>query len=227
MSTPRKALQTLLEQSEWVKSLTGTELQRVTQEIIVRDIAANGLVCRKGEAVDSWIGVIDGIVKIGSVSFDGKPVTLTGIPAGAWLGEGSLLKDEARRYEVVAIRDSRVAYMPRATFARLLDSNIGFNRFLLRQLNERLAQFIAMVEFERLLGPDARIARCLAQMFNPVLFPGNNRRLAISQTEIGFLTGLSRQRVNKGLKALEDAGILSVEYGAIVIQDLARLEAYE
>ena len=222
-----KELQSLLDQSEWVKSLASTELQRVRQEIVVRDVAADGLVARKGEAVDSWIGVIDGIVKIASVSFDGKPVTLTGIPAGAWLGEGSLLKDESRRYEVVAIRDSRVAYMPRTTFHRLLDTNIAFNRFLLRQLNERLAQFIAMVEFERLLGPDARVARCLAQMFNPVLFPGNNRRLEISQTEIGFLTGLSRQRVNKALKFLEAQQILKVEYGAIVIQDLSRLEVYE
>ncbi len=227
MSTPRKALQSLLDQSDWVKSLAPAELQRVRQEIVVRDVAADGMVARKGEAVDSWIGVIDGIVKIASVSSDGKPVTLTGIPAGAWLGEGSLLKDENRRYEVVAIRESRVAHMPRSTFQRLLDTNIAFNRFLLRQLNERLAQFIAMVEFERLLGPDARVARCLAQMFNPVLFPGNNRRLEISQTEIGFLTGLSRQRVNKALKSLEVYRILKVEYGAIVIQDLSRLEAYE
>lgn len=227
MTIPRKQLQNLLDQSDWVDSLSDLELRQVTQEIIVRDFAANALVCRKGEAVDSWVGVIDGIVKISSVSLDGKAVTLTGIPAGAWLGEGSLLKDEARRYDVVAIRESRVAYMPRATFQRLLDSNIAFNRFLLKQLNERLGQFIAMVEFERLLGPEARVARCLAQMFNPVLFPGNNRRLDIAQHEIGLLTGLSRQRVNQALKSLEAKALLKVEYGAIQIQHLSRLEAYE
>ncbi len=227
MNIDRKQLKDLLDQSGWVRNLTGEELKRIHRETIVRDIPANSLVCRKGETVDSWVGVIDGIVKIASVSFDGKAVTFTGIPAGAWLGEGSLLKDESRRYDVVAIRDSRIAYMPRATFHRLMDSSIAFNRFLLTQLNERLGQFIAMVEFERLLGPDARVARCLAQMFNPVLFPGNNRRLDISQQEIGFLTGLSRQRVNRALKALESKGLLAVEYGAIVIRDLAGLQGYE
>ena len=62
--------------------------------------------------------------------------------------------------------------MPRATFDRLLDTSIAFNRFLLNQLNERLAQFIAMLEYERLLDPEARVARCLAWLFNPFLYPG-------------------------------------------------------
>jgi CRP-like cAMP-binding protein len=65
--------------------------------------------------------------------------------------------------------------MPRATFERLLDTNIGFNRFLLMQLNERLAQFIALVERERLLEPDARVARSLAALFNPVLYPDQEK----------------------------------------------------
>ena len=39
---------------------------------------------------------------------------------------------------------------------RLLDSSIPFNRHLLLQLNERLGQFIATVEFDRLLGQTGR-----------------------------------------------------------------------
>jgi hypothetical protein len=71
--------------------------------------------------------------------------------------------------------------MPRATFEWLLDTDIDFNRFLLMQLNERLGQFIAMVEYERLLEPDARVARSLAALFNPVLYPGQaNRRPAFA-----------------------------------------------
>ena len=54
---------------------------------------------------------------------------------------------------------------------RLLDTYLTFNRFLIVQLNERLGQFISLVEGERLLEPDARVARCLANLFNPVLYP--------------------------------------------------------
>lgn len=227
MASPNRTLSDLLAQSSWTQDLGTRDLERVRRETVVRDLPAGALACRKGEPVDSWIGIIDGIIKIASVSPEGKPVTFTGVASGGWLGEGSLLKDEARRYDVVAIRSSRVAYMPRQTFQWLLDSSISFNRFLLRQLNERLGQFIAMVEFERLLGPDARVSRCLSQMFNPVLYPGQNRRIDISQHEIAYLTGLSRQRVNQALKRLQTAGLLRVEYGAIVVDDPARLATFE
>ena len=45
----------------------------------------------------------------------------------------------------------RVALMPEATFFWLLDTSIPFNRFILTQLNERLGQFMATFEHDRLL----------------------------------------------------------------------------
>ena len=69
-----------------------------------------------------------------------------------------MLKDQPRPYDVVALRDSQVAYLPRTTFTWLLDNSISFNRFLVNQLNERLGQFIAAIEYERLLDTDAKVA---------------------------------------------------------------------
>ena len=177
--------------------------------------------CSKGEPVDAWIGVIEGLVKMSSVSPEGKPVTFTGVPAGGWFGEGSLLKyPELRRYDVIAVRESRVAYLPRASFNRLLDTHLGFNRFLLNQLNERLGQFIAVIETDRLLEPDARVARALAQLFNPLLYPHTAAFLQLSQEEIGLLSGVSRQRANQALQVLEKAGLLKVEYGGVRVLDV-------
>lgn len=221
-----RTLEQLIDATPWGPALAADERVRLLRETVVRTVPADGLVVGKGGVVDAWIGVVSGLVKIAAFSVDGRSVTFTGVPAGGWLGEGSMLKDEPRRYDVVALRDSRIAYVPRATFQRLLDTSLPFNRFLLRQLNERLGQFIAMVEYERLLGPDARVARCLAQLFNPILYPGLGPRLEISQSEIGYLTGLSRQRANQALQALEAAGLLKVEYGGITIADLGGLWSY-
>ena len=217
----------LLESSPWVAALTPELRARVESETLVKRVPANGYVCRKGEAVDYWIGVIDGLVKMANVSADGKPTSFTGLPAGGWFGEGSVLKDEPRRYDVVALRDSTIAYVPRATFMALLDSSVAFNRFLLLQLNERLGQFIAMVEHDRLLGPDARLARGLAGLFNPILYPGLGRSLPLSQEEMGQLVGLSRQRVNQALQKLEAAGLLRIDYGGVTIDDLEGLRRFE
>jgi CRP/FNR family transcriptional regulator, cyclic AMP receptor protein len=210
----------------WAATLTEAQMCRVERDAEERFCPAGTPVCRKGEPVDAWIGVLEGLVKIHTVSADGRSVTFTGVPPGGWLGEGSLLKNDPRKYDVLALRDTRVARLPRATFEWLIDNSIAFNRFLLRQLNERLAQFIALIEYERLLDTDARVARCLGELFNPILYPGIGPRLSISQEEIGFLAGVSRQRVNKALRRLEGEGLLSVEYGGISVPDADALRRY-
>ena len=226
MDVPHPTLHAFLETCRWTQTLSAEELQRVAGEIVERQIPGGGYVCRKGEAVASWIGVIEGLVKMSNLSTEGKLTTLTGVPAGGWFGEGSLLKTEPRRYDIMALRDSRIAFMPRATFNRLLDTNLGFNRFLLVQLNERLGMFIALIENERLLEPDARVARSLGALFNPVLYPGIGRQIQISQEEIGFLAGVSRQRVNQALQVLEKAGVLRIDYGGVTVVDLSGLQGF-
>jgi CRP-like cAMP-binding protein len=215
-----------LTSSLWTRALTAEQFARAAAEMSERLVPAGKHVARKGEPVEAWLGVVDGLVKINADSPSGKSATLAGVPTGGWLGEGSLLKNEPRRYDVVALRDSRMAFMPRATFEWLLDSSIAFNRFLLLQLNERLGQFIAMVESDRLLDVDARVARCLAALYNPHLYPGTSRQLQISQEEIGYLSGASRQRVNQALQVLEREHLLMVEYGRITILDVDGLRRF-
>ena len=221
------SLASLLRASPWARALSPADLARVEAETITRICPPGALVCRKGEAVEAWIGVIDGLVKMANVSADGKPTSFVGVGPRGWFGEGSLLKDEPRRYDIVALRESEIAYMPRATFMWLLDTSMAFNRFLLTQLNERLGQFIGMVEHDRLLGPDARLARCLAGMFNPILYPGSEPRLPVSQEEIAQLAGLSRQRANQALQRLEHAGLLRIDYGGITVIDLPGLREFQ
>ncbi len=221
------SLADLLAASLWTRSLTRGQLDRVLAETQVRDFPAGAYVCRKGAPVEHWYGVVEGLVKMTGVNAAGKTTTFTGVTSGGWFGEGSLLKDRTRKYDIGTLRATRMALMPRTTFEWLLGTDIGFNRFLLMQLNERLSQFIAMVEYQRLLGTDARVARSLAALFNPVLYPDQQTRIHISQEEIGYLTGVSRQRVNRALQVLERARLIELEYGHIRILDLEGLRSFE
>jgi CRP-like cAMP-binding protein len=221
-----KNAEELLRTSLWGQSLTEEEMRKALAGTSERSFAAGAVICMKGEPVDYWMGIVDGLCKMASHWTTGKTTSLTGISTGAWIGEGSLLKHEPRRYDVMALRETRVAFMNRSTFTWLLDHSIPFNRYLITQLNERLGQFIGMIENERMLDTDARIARGLAALFNPVLYPGTNRLLQISQEELGYLAGVSRQRANQALKVLEDAGLVRSEYGGINILDLEGLRRF-
>lgn len=217
----------MLDESDWWPGLDADQQERVQAGIVVRNIAAGATFSARGAPVEGWLGVIDGLVKVSIDSADGRSVTLAGVPAGGWFGEGSVLKDEPRRYDVIALRDSQLAVMPRQTFHWLIDNSPVFSRFLLVQLNERLGHFIAAMEHQRLLGPEGRVARCLAQLFNPQLYPSTRSRLRISQSELGLLTGLSRQRVNQALGRLEELGLLETSYGGVTVVSLEGLDAFE
>ncbi len=211
----------------WARTLNAEQMARVEAETFETFVPKGGFVCHKGETVENWIGIVAGMVKMNNFSPSGKSVTFTGVPPGGWFGEGSLLKQETRKYDAMALRDSRIARMPASTFHWLLDTSLPFTRFLLMQLNERLGQFIGMVENERLLDINTRVARCLASLFHSHLYPGIEQLVQISQEEIGLLSGASRQRANQALQVLEKLGLLRLDYGGIRVLDLEGLRRYE
>jgi predicted transcriptional regulator len=59
-----------------------------------------------------------------------------------------------------------------------------------------------------------------------VLYPGVGELLRITQQELGYLVGLSRQRVNEALRELQGEALIRVEYGGVRVLDLDRLRRY-
>ena len=208
----------------WLDLLNPLEREKAAAALRVGDAATGDYVCRIGRPITYWFGVIEGLLKMSSDNDQGMTMTYTGVPPGGWFGEGTALKREPYRYNIQALRKSVVAGLPVDTFHWLLDHSIGFNRFVMNQLNERLGQFIAAREIDRLNNPDVRVARSLAALFNPVLYPGVGEILRITQQELAYLVGLSRQRVNEALTALQAQGAIRVEYGGLRVLNLAALK---
>jgi CRP/FNR family cyclic AMP-dependent transcriptional regulator len=210
----------------WLQGLLPNERERALADLKVVKVEVGELLCRVGRPVTYWFGVIDGLLKTSNDTSIGIPITFTGLPPGGWFGEGTVIKREAYRYNIQALRRSTVAGLTVDTFHWLLDRSIPFNRFILQQLNERLGQFMAAREIDRLNDPDARVARSLAALFHPILYPGVGTLLRITQQELGYLVGLSRQRVNEALRALQSSGLIRIEYGGVKVTDLERLRAF-
>ena len=209
----------------WLGLLLPAERDMAVAALRVGDASPGDYVCRVGRPVTYWFGVVEGLLKMSTDNAEGATMTFTGVPPGGWFGEGTALKREVYRYNIQALRKSVVAGLPTESFHWLLDHSIGFNRFVMNQLNERLGQFIAAREIDRLNNPDVRVARSLAALFNPTLYPGVGEVLRITQQELAYLVGLSRQRVNEALTALQAQGAIRVEYGGLRVLDLAALRS--
>ena len=207
----------------WLALLKPDERLQAQRQLTVGDALPGDYVCRLGKPVTYWFGVVEGLLKMSTDNAQGMTMTFTGVPPGGWFGEGTAMKREPYRYNIQALRKSVVAGLPVDSFHWLLDHSIGFNRFVMNQLNERLGQFIAAREIDRISNPDVRVARSLAALFNPVLYPAVGAVLRITQQELAYLVGLSRQRVNEALSTLENYGAIQVEYGGLRVMDLQAL----
>ena len=222
----RRARDDELDMVPWLPVLKPDERQRAVAALEVVEAEPGDFVCKIGRQANFWLGVVDGLLKMSNDASQGAPMTYTGVPAGGWFGEGTLLKREAYRYNIEPLRKSVVSGLPIAEFEWLLERSIPFNRYVMNQINERLGQFIAAREIDRMNDPDTRVARSLAALFHPVLYPGVGELLRITQHELGYLVGLSRQRVNEALRTLQDTQAIRVEYGGVRVLDLQRLRQW-
>ena len=222
MNTKTDLVQTFI----WARGLKDEEIERAAKGIVEKTYPKGGYIVHRGDRLDYWSGILSGLVKMSTIGRTGKAVTFCGLGSGAWFGEGSIMKNELRRYDLVALRETRLALMNRATFCWLQENSIGFNHYLLRQINERLSQFIATVEHDRILDSKARVARNLSWLFNPVLYPGVVETVDITQDELAMLTGVSRAITNRSLGELHDEGLIRAAHGRITVLDVDGLMSY-
>ncbi|KQO16217.1 Crp/Fnr family transcriptional regulator [Acidovorax sp. Leaf76] len=214
----------LLNDSAWFPVLNVAAQQRVLEDLREVDVPQGGALCRRGDVPLHWYGAIEGLLKWTVTSDDGRSVTLGGLSAGSWFGEGTLLRGVPRTADIIALRPSRVALLPVDTFEWLHATERSFDHFLLRQINERMHWFLGNFTAYHLLDTDTQVARALVGLFHPFLHPGSDPHLHVSQEEIANLSGLSRQRCNAALKRLAQAQLIAIGYGGITVLDLAGLQ---
>lgn len=211
-------IQRFLQAQCWFTALPILERDAIAAQVFTLSAARGAVILPANEPTQGWYGVLHGLVKISGRATKGRRSDFLGVAAGDWFGEGAVLKNERRRYEVVALRDTELLCLPSATFHMLCASSIGFNQFLVACMNLRLSQAMAMIEAGRTRSPEQRIALSLSR-----LFWNRTRQLDLTQDELASLAGMSRQTANRVLNALQQQGVISLSMNRIKVLDDAAL----
>jgi len=205
----------------WFASVPTALQERLREEVFAVQGDKGAVMMPAGSAVEGWHAVLSGLVMLQSPASKGRASAFIGVPDGEWFGEGSAMKPEPRKYNVVALRPTTLLCLPLPLFATLRESSLAFNQFLVQHLNMRLGQAMTIIEAGRTQSPEHRVALYLSR-----LFWRSTRRLNLTQDELGQLVGLSRQTVNRVLRTLEELGIVSLDFGKVAIVDDEALGAY-
>jgi CRP/FNR family transcriptional regulator, cyclic AMP receptor protein len=131
-------LRLFIQSSVWGAQLAEAEVQRVLASAREAVVPKGACVVRAGDRADHWVGLMDGIVVQMVVSGDGEATVLTAAGAGAWFGEGTLMKQGRWGYDAIARKEAKVALVPASTFRWLMEVSLPFNQFIARLLNDRL-----------------------------------------------------------------------------------------
>ncbi|KRD25393.1 MULTISPECIES: Crp/Fnr family transcriptional regulator [Acidovorax] len=213
--------QRFIEAQPWFASVPAALQERLRGEVLSTQGDKGAVMMPAGSPVQGWHAVLSGLVMLQSPASKGRSSAFIGVPDGEWFGEGSAMKPEPRKYNVVALRPTTLLCLPLPLFDVLRETHLAFNQFLVLHLNMRLGQAMTIIEAGRTQSPEHRVALYLSR-----LFWRSTRRLNLTQDELGQLVGLSRQTVNKVLRVLEDRGIVSLDFGRVAIVDDEALNAY-
>lgn len=213
--------QRFIEAQPWFPSAPLGLQQRLRAEVFATQSDKGTVMMPAGSAVQGWHAVLSGLVMLQSPVSKGRSSAFIGVPDGEWFGEGSAMKPEPRKYNVVALRPTTLLCLPLPLFDVLRETHLAFNQFLVLHLNMRLGQAMTIIEAGRTQSTEHRVALYLSR-----LFWRSTRRLNLTQDELGQLVGLSRQTVNRVLRTLEELGIVSLDFGKVAIVDDDALSAY-
>jgi len=219
VDTPSPTLENFIAHCAWGQALSTRELGVVLRDATELRFARKEHIAKAGTVAEAWIGIIDGFGVHSVTDSEGTTSFLAAGSSGAWFGEGTLMKSERWGYDAVALRDTRVASVPKQIFDWLRATSLPFNHALQEIMNRRLAVFIGNAAVARHASLEGRVAHVLVNLLASAQAAPSAAVVKVSQCELAMLAGISRQHANKALKNLQDRGLLALGKGEIEVTD--------
>jgi CRP/FNR family transcriptional regulator, cyclic AMP receptor protein len=179
----------------------------------------------KGDPGNSLYAVISGTVKISVSSPDGRNAILNLISAGEIFGEVALLDGRERTGDATANTNCEIFVIDRRDFLPFVRSQPALAMKFIELLCDRLRWTSDQVEQVILQDLPRRLASALLGLTEKRKLEPTSRTIAITQQEISEMVGMTRESINKQLRAWATRNWVRLEHGAIVLLDPDPLRA--
>ena len=181
---------------------------------------------QEGEPGDSLYIVLEGKVKLGRRSSDGRENLVAVMGPADQFGELSLFDPGPRTATAVAVTDARLARLPKQALQTWVQERPQIAIQLLHVIARRLRRTNTMLADLIFVDVPGRVAKqllLLAQKFGSVDSGQLRVTHDLTQEELAQLVGASRETVNKALADFASRGWLRLEGKSVVILDRERL----
>lgn len=178
---------------------------------------------------DALYAVLEGSVRVRTLSEDGQELVLNHMNPGDVFGEIALMDGLPRTADCIAETDAVLARIPRTSFLALLERQPRLAVQLIEVLCARIRYTSTRVEEQQFLTAGVRLARrllALATAHGKRTREGTLINQHLPQAELAAMVGVTRQTVNGHLQELQGRGWIRVARARVTITDRWGLERY-
>ena len=211
------------------EQLSEADLFFLEQHSRHRLFAKNESIYLPPDDANSVLVVVEGRVRLFTVTPDGKEALLALIEPGEIFGELALAGSDQREEFAQAAMTSRIVAIPRDAMEEILLRNpvlslavtryIGLRR---RSFERRLKNLLFRSNRDRLI---ALLSELLQQYGKPVV-DGILIDIKLSHQDLASLIGITRESVTLTLRDLQDERLISIGRQRIVVTDKRRLTEF-
>ena len=190
------------------------------------DVPKGEVLFVEGEPGDRMYVIVDGKVKLGQTSTDGRESLLSILGPGEMFGELSLFDPGVRTSTATALTDVVVLGLGHDQLKPWLAGRPEVAAALLQALARRIRrtnEAMADLVFSDVPGRVAKALMDLGEKFGTVTPDGLMVTHDMTQEELAQLVGASRETVNKALADFAQRGWIRLESRQVLILDVERL----
>ena len=190
------------------------------------EVPRGDTIFHEGDRGDRLYVIIEGKIKLGRASGDGRENLLAVLGPGEMFGELSLFDPGPRNATGTAVADTVLLGVGTDDLDQWLHGRPDVARHLLRALARRLRrtnEALADLVFSDVPGRVAKALLDLSERFGRPTDDGLRVAHDLTQEELAQLVGASRETVNKALADFASRGWLRLDGKSVIILDPERL----
>lgn len=189
-----------------------------------RDLPKGSRVTRQGEPSQHLHQVLSGMVKVSSVSRDGRETVVALIRTGGWVSLSEIFSGLPGNADVTALTPVRIRSVARPALLALMRDHPTIAEELLRVLSQRFSILYHASVDRSVLGLKERVIKVLYIQALSHGTPTGEVTISLPQEELAKMLDAGRQALNRVLQELQREGLIEAVYGAVRLLSLAAVE---
>ncbi len=216
----------VLMSNPWFAGLPEETRGNLLEHARLRTLTSEQRLYSRGDDSDGLYAVLEGSVRLGGTSRDGRETILDFYGPGFWFGEVSVFDGMPRSFDADAHGPATLLQVALADMEALLAGDLALARAFLQLEAHRLRILLAAIESYSVQTLEQRLANrllMLSERYGVVTEQGTRIDLHLPQEILAQLIGSTRQRVNQILKDWEVAQLVRQQYGRVLLLHPERL----